>query len=107
MYTYLIYLLYTTHLTVQKGRWAALYFAAYMLFCSTIILDVLISVVIEGFRVCSFFNILNFTLLLLAVATHVRSGYMLRLTFFTLKIICYKQKSKPVKVIAIVNADTC
>eukprot|EP00953_Heterococcus_sp_UTEX-ZZ885_P038715 19872-Heterococcus_DN1.PRE.3 len=38
---------------VQKGRWAALYFAAYMLFCSTIILDVLISVVIEGFRVAA------------------------------------------------------
>ncbi|CAM9168445.1 unnamed protein product [Ectocarpus sp. 12 AP-2014] len=33
------------------GRWSAIYFVAYMLFCATMMLDVLTGVVIEGFRV--------------------------------------------------------
>lgn len=36
---------------VRSGRWSAIYFVAYMLFCATMMLDVLIGVVIEGFRV--------------------------------------------------------
>ncbi|CAM9766329.1 unnamed protein product, partial [Sphacelaria rigidula] len=33
------------------GRWAALFFAAYMLLCATMMFDVLVGVVVEGFRV--------------------------------------------------------
>lgn len=36
---------------VRGGRWTALYFVMYMLFCATMMLDVLVGVVIEGFRV--------------------------------------------------------
>ncbi|CAN0026247.1 unnamed protein product [Ectocarpus fasciculatus] len=35
----------------RLGRWSAIYFVAYMLFCATMMLDVLTGVVIEGFRV--------------------------------------------------------
>lgn len=33
------------------GRWSALYFVSYMLFCATLVFDVLVGVVIEGFHV--------------------------------------------------------
>lgn len=36
---------------VRAGRWTALYFVMYMLFCATMMFDVLVGVVIEGFRV--------------------------------------------------------
>lgn len=36
---------------VRAGRWSALYFVTYILFCATMMLDVLVGVVIEGFRV--------------------------------------------------------
>lgn len=36
---------------VRVGRWSSLFFVTYMLFCATMMLDVLVGVVIEGFRV--------------------------------------------------------
>eukprot|EP00903_Cladosiphon_okamuranus_P010280 g9732.t2 len=44
-------LLYPLVNSVRAGRWSSIYFVAYMLFCSTMMLDVLVGVVIEGFRV--------------------------------------------------------
>jgi hypothetical protein len=35
----------------EHGRWTALFFVSYMLLCSTIMLDILVGVIIEGFRV--------------------------------------------------------
>eukprot|EP00752_Nemacystus_decipiens_P018420 g16518.t1 len=44
-------LLYPLVNSVRAGRWSSIYFVAYMLFCATMMLDVLVGVVIEGFRV--------------------------------------------------------
>ncbi|CAM9717141.1 unnamed protein product [Scytosiphon promiscuus] len=44
-------LLYPLVNSNRAGRWSAVYLVAYMLFCATMMLDVLTGVVIEGFRV--------------------------------------------------------
>ncbi|CAM9499373.1 unnamed protein product, partial [Hapterophycus canaliculatus] len=44
-------LLYPLVNSNRAGRWSALYLVTYMLFCATMMLDVLTGVVIEGFRV--------------------------------------------------------
>ncbi|CAM9436438.1 unnamed protein product [Choristocarpus tenellus] len=44
-------LLYPVIMAATWGRWTSIYFVMYMLFCSTIMLDILVGVVIEGLRV--------------------------------------------------------